>query len=108
MNDQGQRIAVPKGEDFRSIAGATHEWVVSRNGAVVAEAQDLAAQTCGVLRELADIAAGRYVDHAVAAEDDAAVQARVAFIGLRHQEIADVGERAALELASRERRCAFA
>ena len=108
MNDQGQRVAVPKGEDFRSIAGAAREWIVRRNGAVVAQAQDLAAQTCGVLRDLADIAAGRHVDHAVAAEDDAAVQARVAFVGLRHQEIADVGERAAFEPASRERRCAFA
>ena len=108
MNDQGQRVAVAKGEDFRPVAGAACERVVRRNGTVVAEAEDLATQTRRVLRDLADIAAGRHVDHAVAAEDEAAVQPRVAFVGLRHEEIANVGERAAIEPAPRERRCAFA
>ena len=76
--------------------------------AVVAKSQDLAAQAGRVLRDLADVAAGGHVDHAVASEDDAAVQTRVALVGLRHQEIADVGERAAFESAARERRRALA
>ncbi len=108
VDDEGQRVAMPQAEDFRPVAGAAHERIVWRNGAVVAKPQDLAAQTGGVLRDLADIAAGRHVDHAVAPEDDAAVEARVAFKGVRHQEIADVGERAAFEPAASERWCAFA
>ena len=46
------------------------------------------------------------VDHAVASEDDAAAKARVAVVGLGHQQIPDVGERAALETAACQRRCA--
>ena len=92
-----------EGVDFRSSAGAIQKWVIWRNGAIVAEAKDLAAQTRGVLRDLADIAASREIDHAVAPEGHAAVQSRVAFIGLGHQKIAHIGEHAAFQSTSRKR-----
>src|SRR5262245_34343252 len=59
MNDEGQRIPVPESQDFRSVAGATRKRVVWRYGPVVAQSQDLATKTRGLLRDLADIAAGR-------------------------------------------------
>jgi hypothetical protein len=43
VDDQGQRIAMAQGEDFRPIASAADKWIVRRNRAVVAKAQDLAA-----------------------------------------------------------------
>src|SRR5262245_34276895 len=54
MNDEGQRIPVPKCEDLRSIAGATCKRVVWRNRSIISQSQDLASKTRGLLRDLAD------------------------------------------------------
>src|SRR5262245_15892345 len=77
MNDESQRIPVPEGEDLRSIASATCKRVVWRNRSIIAQSQDLAPKTRGLLCDLADVAAGRHVHHAVSPEDDSTVQTRV-------------------------------
>src|SRR5262245_14490000 len=92
MDDERERVAMAEREKFRTVSGLVHERVVGRNGAVVAQAQDLAAQAGGVLSHLADVAARRHVDHPVASEYHAAVQARIALVGFRHEEIVAAGE----------------
>src|SRR5688500_17840979 len=56
MNDQRQGVAMPERVDLRPIAGAIHERVVRRYGAIVAKTKDLAAQARGLLRDLGDVA----------------------------------------------------
>src|SRR5262245_9656907 len=52
MNDEGQRIPVAEGEDLRSIASATRKGVVWRNRSIIAQSQDFAPKTRGLLRDL--------------------------------------------------------
>ena len=113
VDDETQRIAMPQGVDFRPIARAVHEWVVGRYGAIVVEAQDLAAQAHGILRDVLNVvqgpAANGHVDHAVPSEDDAAVETRVALVRIGGDDkVLDVDERVALEPAPRECRNAHA
>ena len=98
---------MPERVDLRPVARAARRMGCRRNGAVVAEAQDLAAQARRVPGDVAGVSAGRHVHLAVAAERDAAVQSaclrtRRARAGRGRQ------ERAAFEAASCERRRPFA
>ena len=100
------------GIDFRPMALAAHERVVLRHGAVVVEAQDLAAQAHAILGDVRNVvlgpAAGRHVDLAVTAEDDAAVETRVALVEVGDENVFHVDERVAVEPAAHERRSAHA
>ena len=110
VDDEAQRIAMPEGVNFRPIARVAHERVVCRYGAIVVEAQDLAAQAHRILREVLNVvlgpAAGGQVDLAVTSEDDAAVETRVALVRLGDEKVSDIDERVGLEPAPRERRSA--
>ena len=53
MDDEPQRVAMTQREDFRPVSGAADERIVGRDGAVVAQAQDLAAQALGSCATLA-------------------------------------------------------
>ena len=93
--------------DFRPMALAADERIVGRHGAVVVEAQDLAAQAHAILRDVRNVvlgsAAGGHVDLAVTAEDDAAVETRVALVEVGDEQVFDVDERVAFEPAPKER-----
>ena len=61
-----------------------------------------------ILRDGPNIATGGHVDLAITAEHDTAVETRVALERVGHEKVSDVDERASLEPAPRERRCAHA
>ena len=91
VDHETQRIAVSKGIDFGPVARVIREWVVARNGAIIVEPKNLAAQTCRVLRNGPNPAASGHVDLVITPESDPAIETRVTFVGLRNQKVSDAG-----------------
>ena len=108
VDDEAELVAMAQRVDFRPMALAAHERIVGRHGAVVVEAQDLAAQAHAILRDVRNVvlrpAAGGHVDLAVTSEDDAAVETRVALVEVGDENVFHVDERVAFEPAAKERR----
>src|SRR5262245_15242126 len=77
MNDEPERIAMAERVNLRPVPLTAGERIVRRNRSVLVEAQELAAQAGGILRDLADVAAGREVNFAVAPEDHPAIETGV-------------------------------
>ena len=86
--------------DLRPMAGLSDERIVVRDGAVVAQAQNFAAQRVGILRV---VAGGDHVEHAIGAERD------TRRAGLTQvEDVLAIDQRVAVPLRSRDRDGALA
>src|SRR5262245_10223338 len=61
MNDEPERVAMSDRVDLRTVTLAPGERVVRRHRSIVVEPQELAAQACRILRDLADVPTGRKI-----------------------------------------------
>ena len=103
MQRQPDRVAVAQCVDLGLVARLAGKGVVGRHGAVVRQPQHLAAQVVRILCALAASAAGRHVEHAVAAEGNA----RRAAGALGDEEVLHRRQRLAVPRAARQRQRAL-
>src|SRR5713101_6207402 len=100
LNGETQRVPVAEGIHFRFVAGASDERVVARHCAVVAQPQHFARVAVRILCAIAASPAGRHEKGAVETERDAG---RSAGAGTGDENVAHVGQRAAVETSPRQR-----
>src|SRR6185312_5150983 len=99
MNGQPQLIAMPHRKDLGTRASFTDERIVRRNLAVFSQTKNFSVDCVGALRLLVEWRTRRHVDEAAAECEARPARTTVPVAG---EQLFDVGESLAIELAARK------